>query len=55
MGSLSRKKLRKLVVAQVAAKHAVDPESAELKQMFDAKLNSSSKFVMAGSTVRIRA
>ena len=54
-GSMPRKKLRKLVLAQVAAKHAVDPALAELKQIFDLKLAASSKFIVAGSTVQLKA
>ena len=54
-GTLSRKKLRKAVLAQVAAKHAVDPNLAELKSMFDAILEASSKFNISGSVVTLKA
>ena len=52
---MSRKKLRKAVLAQVAAKHAVDPNLAELKSMFDAILEASSKFNISGSVVTLKA
>lgn len=52
---MSRKKLRRKVIAKVAAKHAIDSENAELKQMFDSRLEGSSKFIVSGSSVRLSA
>lgn len=52
---MSRKKLRRKVIAEVAAKHAIDPENEELKQIFDSRLEGSSKFIVSGSTVTLSA
>lgn len=39
----------------MAAKHALDPQLAELKRMFEDRLEASSKFVVAGSVVSLKA
>ena len=50
---MSRKKLCRKVIAEVAAKYAIDPGMAELQQMFDDRLDGSSKFVISGCKVQL--